>query len=152
MNAYDLARQLARALAESDEYREFLAQKKRLDANPTASEMLLDFRRRQLELQAAQMMGQEPAKEKVDQFQRLAEIISLHADLGVFIAAEYRFNQLLADVQRTQAEAVEEWFKYADQVTEAALRTGAASGHDGAADGQAAPAEPGPAGEGKDDA
>lgn len=118
MNAYDLAHQLARAVAESDEYRAFLEAKKKLDANPSATEMLLDFRRRQFELQAAQMMGQEPDKAKVEQFQRLAEIISLHADIGEFIAAEYRFSQLFSDLQKIQIEAVEDWYKFADQITE----------------------------------
>jgi len=120
MNPYDLAHQLARALAESEEYREFLDRKKKLEANRTAAEMHRDFRRRQLELQAAEMMGREVPREKVEQFQRLAEIIGLHAEINAFISAEFRFSQLLADVQRIQVEAVEDWFKYADELSAAA--------------------------------
>ncbi|MHB0885385.1 MAG: YlbF family regulator [Bacillota bacterium] len=125
MNAYDLAHQLARAVADSDEYRAFLEAKKKLDANPSATQMLLDFRRRQLELQAAQMMGQEPAKEKVEQLQRLEEIINLHADIGEFLTAEYRFSQFFADLQRVQIEAVEAWYKFADEITEGLTREAA---------------------------
>ncbi|HEY3315744.1 MAG TPA: YlbF family regulator [Bacillota bacterium] len=143
MNVYDVAHQLAKAVAESDEYRAFLAEMKKLEANQTAADMFFDFRRRELELQAAQMMGQQPAEEKLSQLRRLAEIISMHPDIVAFTAAEYRFDQLMADIQRIQSEAVTDWLEFANKVTARAMEAaGPGTEKSRDADGPPSPGEP----------
>ena len=59
MNVYDQAHQLAKAVRESEEFKQFEATKKQIEANPELDQAIKDFMSRQLQIQTAQMMGQE---------------------------------------------------------------------------------------------
>ena len=50
MNVYDQAHQLARAIRESEEHRQYIAMKKQVEANPELDNAIKDFMARQLEL------------------------------------------------------------------------------------------------------
>ena len=63
MNVYDLAHQLAKAVRESEEFKQFDATKKQIEANPELDQAIEDFMTKQLELQTAQMMGQDVGQE-----------------------------------------------------------------------------------------
>ena len=58
MNVYDQAHQLAKAIRESEEFKQFDATKKQIEENPELDKAIKDFMGKQLELQTMQMMGQ----------------------------------------------------------------------------------------------
>ncbi|MGD0154303.1 MAG: YlbF family regulator [Thermacetogeniaceae bacterium] len=116
MNAYDQAHELARTLKASDEYRVFLDSRKQLEADPKNKEMLDDLRRLQWEMEMAQAMGKEVDEAKQKQAGQLVQLVTLNPTLKDYLGAEYRFAQLMADVQKILADALTEWFSAAGDI------------------------------------
>lgn len=107
MNVYDKAYELSQALKESREYKEFKSISEIIDNNPKNKEMLMDFKKKQFELQASQMMGKEPPKEKIEQLQQLYGILIANPDISKYFEAEYRFERLVSDIYRIIGDAIE---------------------------------------------
>lgn len=107
INVYDLAHQLARGLRESRENQDFRRAKERVAVNETTMQMIRDIRARQIELQALQMAGKEPDKEKEAQLEKLYDLLTYHPAAKEYLEAEYRLARLLGDVTRIIGEAVD---------------------------------------------
>lgn len=107
VNPYDAAHNLARALRDSQEFQRFRQLRVGVEKDPKVKDMLDDFRRRQFELQAAQAMGKEPDSQTLEAAERLGEILSQHPGVSEYFQAELRLAQLLSDIQKIIAEAVE---------------------------------------------
>ncbi len=107
MNPYDAARYLARAVRESEECSSLKTAQEELKNDPPAREMLLDFRRQQLQLQRQVMAGLDVAEEQMEKQERLYQIISMNNLIRNYLEAEYRMSVLMQDVQKTIAEAFE---------------------------------------------
>jgi len=105
MNAYDAAHALARALRESAELKNFQEAQALLKNDPSAREMLMDFRKQQLNLQRQKLAGLEIAPEQEDKLEKLSQIIHMNLTIKRFLEAEYRVGVLLQDIQRIIAEA-----------------------------------------------
>ena len=60
MNVYDEAHSLAKAIRESNEFKEFDRMRKEIEADPDASKMIGELQQLQVQLQTAQMSGTEP--------------------------------------------------------------------------------------------
>lgn len=110
METYDLAHKLARALTESDEYKEFVKAKAKVEEDENNVKMLRDFRTKQLEVQMAQATGQEVPEEQVEQLERMYQMLSLNNNINEYLTAEYRLSRLMADIQKILGDAVKEWF------------------------------------------
>lgn len=98
MNVYDLAHQLARAMAESEEYKNYLEAKKAVEADETNSNMVDDFHKMELELNAKQAMGQKPSDEEVKKINDMYQLITLNPTVRDFLEKEMRFSTMVADV------------------------------------------------------
>lgn len=107
VNIHDYAHNLARALRESPEYRSYKAAREKIKSNAAAKQMIEDFQRRRLELQALSLEGKEPSKEKQEALSQLLTVISGHADAREYLAAEQRFGVLMGDVYKIIGDAVE---------------------------------------------
>lgn len=107
MYVYDKANELAKALAESEEYKSYKASKEKVDRNNSARDMLKDFKKRQFELQAMQLSGQKPDEAKLNQIQSLYQVIILNPDIAEYLHAEFRFNQMFSDIYNIIGKAVE---------------------------------------------
>lgn len=107
INVYDDAHRLARALQATPEFVAFRLSAARLKGEPASLEMLRDFRRRQFELQAKALQGQDIAPEEEERFERLAEIIASHAVVASFLQAEYALSRLLGDIQKIIGDAID---------------------------------------------
>lgn len=116
MNAYDQAHELARALKASGEYRTWLDSRKQLEVDPKNKEMLNDLRRLQWELEMDMAMGREVDANKKQRLQQVSEFVNLNPTLRDHLGAEYRFAQLMADIQKILADALNEWFKDAGDI------------------------------------
>lgn len=104
-NIYDRAHDLARALSASGEYRQYEEARKKLEANKENVKMLQDFRMKQLEVQQAQVMGQN-ADAKMKQLEQMFQVLSLNPAINDFLQVEMRFSRMMMDVQKIIGQAV----------------------------------------------
>ncbi|AOT72865.1 YlbF family regulator [Geosporobacter ferrireducens] len=107
MNIHDYAHQLAKALKNSDEFRQYKRLQAEVQKTPQLKQMIDDFHKRQIELQAAQLSGQTLDQSKTEQIQKLYEVIAKDPMAAEFLHAEIRFSQLIGDVYKIIGEAVD---------------------------------------------
>ncbi|MDK2918523.1 MAG: hypothetical protein PWQ37_1256 [Candidatus Petromonas sp.] len=106
MNVYDSAHQLAKAIKDSKEYKEYKKLDLEISKSPELKEMITDFRKRQFELQSAQIMGKKPEEEKLKKVQELFQIINKDPKAKDYFEAEMRLNQMMADVSKILGEVM----------------------------------------------
>ena len=107
MNVYDSAYKLKDSLVESTEVKEYKASWDKIKQNPKNKKMVDDFRAKQLEIQAMQLSGKEPDKEKVDQIEKLYNVISLNPEVNNFLQCEYRLGTLMNDITKIISEGID---------------------------------------------
>lgn len=99
-NPYDKAHELARAITESEQYKNYVKAKEIIENTPANKEKLLDFRNRQMEVNEKQMWGEEIAQEVVlnlaQDFAKLNEV----EEIANFFNAEANFINLFNDIQQ----------------------------------------------------
>ena len=105
INPYDKAYELARALKECAEAKDWLAAQEELARDADGWRMLEDFRGRQEEIAKALSEGREVSEEERKKLGRLYEVIVLHPGVRRVLDAEQRLVRLLADVQRIIGDA-----------------------------------------------
>ena len=106
MNVYDQAHGLASAIKESEEFKQYNALKKQIDANEELSKMLKDFQAKQLEFQTKQMMGEQPNTEDMAGIQQLYTIMAADPLTSQYLQAEMRFSLMMKDVYDIIGEAI----------------------------------------------
>ncbi|KPU28055.1 hypothetical protein TR13x_01550 [Caloranaerobacter sp. TR13] len=106
MNVYDAAHNLARAIKNSDEYKEYLRKQEKVFANEKTREMVIDFRKKTMEVQMEQMTGKEVSQEKLEQLKKIEEIIMSNPVIREFFMAEMRFGQMMSDIYKILGESI----------------------------------------------
>jgi len=106
MNVYDSAHTLAQAIKASGEFMQYDALKKQVDANPQLSQMIQDVQKKQFELQAKQMMGEEVDANAMAQVQQLAAVMMRDPLAMQYMQAQMRFSIMMNDVYKIIGEAV----------------------------------------------
>lgn len=104
---YDKAHELAKALKNSAEYRQFKEAKERVGQNSESMKILADFHAKQLEIQTMQLLKQEIAPEKMKEYEHMSELLTYHPAVRDYLQAEYKIAQIVADVQRILAQALD---------------------------------------------
>lgn len=107
MYIYDKANELAKALAESQEYRNYKAAKEKVDKNGGSKTMLNDFKKKQFEIQAMQLSGQKPDESKLNQLQSLYQVVAMNPDIAEYLSAEFTFNKMFSDIYNIIGKAVD---------------------------------------------
>lgn len=105
VNVYDKAYELARALKVAPEYINFSRLKEKLEQDKELWQRVLDFRQKQLEVQAKQLQGQK-VEDEVARLQDLFNLLTANRDIAEFFQAEYAFSRLMYDIQKIIGEAV----------------------------------------------
>jgi len=106
MNIHDEAHNLARAIKESEEYKQYVSLKDTASQNEDLASMLNDFQAKQFEIQAKQMMGEELGPEMMEQIQSLYQILMKDPMAAQYIQAEMRFSMLIKDVYDILGEVI----------------------------------------------
>ena len=106
MNVYDQAHDLARAIKESGEFREFDRMRKEVENDSDVSQMLGELQKLQLELQTAQMTGTQPSQEAMSRMQSLSTMLATKPLAAKFMQTEAAFSVMMNDVFRIIGEAV----------------------------------------------
>lgn len=107
MNVYDEANNLARALKESTEYKNFLAAKEKLEQDPEKFEMAKDYMRKQMEIQSFQMLGNELTEEQITAYNAIANTIMGIPEIAEFFQAQMYFSVVFQDITDIMAKAVD---------------------------------------------
>jgi cell fate (sporulation/competence/biofilm development) regulator YlbF (YheA/YmcA/DUF963 family) len=105
---FDKAHELARALKTSDEYRAFSKAKDMLEKDADAKKMVQDFLIKKAEVEYESLTGKQEDKTKVEQLQRMYELLAYNPTARSFMEDYTRFQRIMADVSKIIGDAVAE--------------------------------------------
>ena len=106
MNVYDEAHGLARAIKESNEFKEFDRMRKEVEQDADVSQMLGELQKLQIEFQTAQMTGNQPDQDMMTRMQSLSTMLAPKPLAAKFMQTEAAFSVMMNDVFRIIGEAV----------------------------------------------
>lgn len=107
MNVYNEAHDLKQAIQESEEYKQYEAVKEKIKSNPQLEKNLQDFKAKQIEMQASQMMGQQMDQAVMAQIQSLYGILMTDPLAAEYMQCEMRFSMMINDVFQILSEVVD---------------------------------------------
>ena len=106
MNVYDEAHGLARAIKESNEFKEFDRMRKEVEQDADVSQMLGELQKLQIELRTAQMTGNQPDADMMSRMQSLSTMLATKPLAAKFMQTEAAFSVMMNDVFKIIGEAV----------------------------------------------
>lgn len=107
MNVYDEAHSLAKAIKESGEFKEFDRLRLLVDQDKEVTEMLKELQELQMNIQAAQMTGQEPDPEMIKRIQSLSTMAAAKPLAAQYLTAQGAFSVMINDVFSIIGEAMQ---------------------------------------------
>ena len=105
MFVYDKAHDLAKEIQNSEDYKEYKRLKELVSADAHTKGLLSDYKKLQLEAQAAYLTGKEPDAETMDKMKKMGEVLQFNQDVTAFFAAEYKFQTMIGDVYKIIGDA-----------------------------------------------
>jgi len=106
MNPYDKAHELAKALKESQEYKNYMAKKEEISHNTELSEMINDFQDKNMQMQTQQMLTGNADQNIMEQVQSLYQIVMADPLAAEYMQAELGFTKLVSDVYGILGEVI----------------------------------------------
>ena len=108
MNVYDTVNKLAQEIKDSEEFKDYKKYKEIVKQNQEASEMINKFQALRYEIQISAMQGLEVNKDKEKELQDLYTELLSKENIKEYFEAEFKFNILLADVNKIIGDSVKE--------------------------------------------
>ncbi|HWQ06934.1 MAG: YlbF family regulator [Clostridiaceae bacterium] len=102
----DTAKQLARELKASEEYRAYAEARERAMENTTTRALIDEYNKLQIRAQAAMISG-DSGNESIKKLQKIGELLQFDSAASAYLMAEYRIKRTLGDVYKILAEAVD---------------------------------------------
>ena len=106
MNVYDEAHSLARAIRESNEFKEFDRIRKEVDNDKECADMLKELTELQMQLQTLQLTGQQPDKDMFARFQSLSTMVMTKPLAAQYMQAQMAIATMMNDVFSIVGEAI----------------------------------------------
>ena len=103
------AEALAKALAESEEFKALQEAQEELEKHEAAKIMLRDLRQKQFAVQQKIVAGENPDESEMQQLQETYQLVAFNPYVRRVIEAEVAFAAMLAEVQRILGEAGGAW-------------------------------------------
>ncbi len=104
MNPYDQAHALARALRESDEYREYMRLKETAYDDSTNKALLDEYKKLQFRLQAKMAAGESMPQDDMQRLTQIGALLQFNPDVSAYLMAEFRFQRMLSDIFKILAD------------------------------------------------
>ena len=104
MNPYDQAHALARAIKDSEEYREYARLKEIAYDDSTNKALLDEYKRLQFRMQAKLATGENMPEEDLQRLQQIGALLQFNPDVSAFLLAEFRFQRMLSDIFKILGE------------------------------------------------
>lgn len=111
VNPYDKAHELAKAITESEQYLNYVQAKEAVERNPEFREKILELRNKQMELNRAQMLGEDMGGDIVAQVTNEFAKLNQIEEIANFFNAEGHFITLFNDVQNIIQQKIEKGFE-----------------------------------------
>ena len=108
MNVYDTVNKLAQEIKDSEEFKNYKKYKELVKANSEVSERIKKFETLRYEVQISAMQGLETNKDKEKELQEIYAELLTKENVKEYFDAEFKFNILLADVNKIIGDAVKE--------------------------------------------
>lgn len=108
MNVYDEVNNLARAIKDSNEYKEYKEVKERIVKEPQLKAQIDEFEKIRYEEQLLAMQGEKQSEEKMAKLQELYKILVQNPDVKEYFDKEVKFNVMIADVNKIIGEAIKD--------------------------------------------
>jgi len=108
MAVYDSAHELARAIKESIEYKEYKEVKEKVFADTTLKTQVEEFDKIRYEEQLLAMQGEQQSEEKMKKLHELYNILIQKPDIKDYFDKQVRFNVMIADVNKIIGESMKE--------------------------------------------
>ncbi len=107
MNVYDEAHSLAKAIKESNEFKEFDRLRRLVDEDKEITEMLKELQELQMTIQTAQMTGQQPDPEMMKRIQSISTMAATKPLAAQYLTAQSAFSVMMQDVFGIIGEAMQ---------------------------------------------
>ena len=104
MNPYDQAHALARALKESEEYREYARLKEVAYEDDTNRALLDEYKRLQFRLQGKLAACDSLPGEESQRLAQIGALLQFNPDVSAYLMAEFRFQRMLSDIFKILAD------------------------------------------------
>lgn len=108
MTVYDEVNNLAKAIRDSKEYKEYKMIKDELMKTPELKTKVDEFEKIRYEEQLLAMQGEQQSEEKMKKLQELYEILVQNPNIKEYFEKEVRFNVMIADVNKIIGEAIKD--------------------------------------------
>ncbi len=108
MNVYDTANKLAQEIKSSDEFKNYKKYKELVKTNTEVNDKIKKFETLRYEVQISAMQGLETNKDKEKELQEVYTELLSKENVKEYFDAEFKFNILLADVNKIIGEAVKD--------------------------------------------
>lgn len=106
MNIYDGAHNLAKALKDCEEVKEYKNATEAVKNSDIAKKMIEDFRKLQFEAYNEQVSTGKISEDTDKKIRELAAVISINADVNKYLQAEARFAIVWEDIMKILNDAV----------------------------------------------
>ena len=107
MYVYDEANNLAKAIQESKEYKDYEKIKKEVAEVPDLKSKIEEFEKIRYDVQVMSFQGKED-QEKMTKLQEMYDILNKEPKIKEYFDIEVRFNIMLADVNKIISESVKD--------------------------------------------
>ena len=108
MNVYDTVNKLAKEIKESEEYLNFKSAKQAIDLEPDYKIKVSEFEKARYEEQINTIQTGKTDSEKMAKIQNLYKELIEIPEIKKYFDAEFKFNILLGDINKTISEAVKD--------------------------------------------
>lgn len=108
MNVYDAVNNLARAIKDSNEYKEYKVLKEKIVKEPQLKAQIDEFEKIRYEEQLLAMQGEKQSEEKMAKLQELYKILVQNPDVKEYFDKEVKFNVMIADINKIIGEAIKD--------------------------------------------
>lgn len=104
MNVYEESHKLAKAIKESEEYKELKNLSEKINENSDLKNMIKDFMEKQVEVQTNQMLGNKVEENLLAEIQKLSAIVMQDPVAAEYLQAQMRFGIMMQDVYKIIGE------------------------------------------------
>lgn len=108
MNVYDTVNKLAQEIKDSEEFKNYKKYKELIKSNQEVSEKIKKFETLRYEIQISAMQGLETNRDKEKELQEIYTELLAKENVKEYFESEFKFNILLADVNKIIGDSVKE--------------------------------------------
>ena len=108
MNVYDTVNKLAQEIKDSEEFKSYKKYKEIIKSNEEINEKIKRFEALRYEIQISAMQGLDKSEDREKELQEIYAELLAKENVKEYFEAEFKFNILLADVNKIIGDAVKE--------------------------------------------